>query len=433
MYYKDLLMSTPHFHSEGGLKGKGQDYKMGIAAILRKHLTIFLFFDSNSSRAVNDASPNAFDARANHCRGMKGNQNVLELMPYQAGKPVEELLREYRVDRVVKLGSNENSAPPPDNVAQAIKDEIHALPMYPDGNSYYLRERIAEYNEIGIEHTIVGSGSVELIREIVRVFLKPGETVLTAKSTFPVYKMAAIENGGGRAIVETEMDEGYGYDLEKMNQLIDAKTKIIFIANPNNPTGTILPGGRLLEFVENIPEGKIIVLDNAYQEYAPDPKEHLDGVELALRKKNVIVLRTFSKIYALAGLRIGYGIAHAETISLLNRTKAPFNVTRLSQKAAIASLENDDFKKRSYELNMKNKEILYNQLASMGMKPVPTSANFILFFPGADIVEVGEKLLREGVIVRPMRAFGVPDGIRVTVGFEDEINFFIEKLKRVLS
>ena len=361
------------------------------------------------------------------------NNYVLELWPYQPGKPLEEFKREFKIEKVVKLGSNENPFPIPQHVSDAITKEISSLRLYPDTDSFHLRKRIAELNGVNPKNVIMGSGSVELIRMIVKTYLKPGEKVLTGVSTFPMFKVAAIENGGMQAIVEAEMDEGYGFDLERLYKMADKQTKIIFIANPNNPTGTMLPKERLLDFIDSISKDKIIVLDNAYQEYVSEPEDHVDGIELVLNRKNIIVLRTFSKIYALAGLRIGYGIANEESIAYLNRVKAPFNMTRVAQEAALASLENDDFKHQSLKLNEKNKEALFNQLNALGVNPVPSAANFILFFPDRDINEVNQNLLKEGVIIRPLQPFGVPNGMRVTVGFEEENNFFIEKLTKYLG
>lgn len=360
------------------------------------------------------------------------NPRVLELKPYQPGKPMEELRRELGIEKIVRLVNNENPFSLPKNVSDAIQSQIETLHLYPDTDSFYLRKRIAEYNGVAIENVIMGSGTAELIRMITKAFLKPTEKVMTAVSTFPLYKISATENGGREAIVEVEMDAGYGIDIGKMYSLANKNTKIIFIANPNNPTGTLLPKDKLKQFIESIPKDKIIVLDNAYQEYVPDPNEHLDGIELALRRPNVIVLRTFSKIYALAGLRVGYAIANAETILYLNRVRAPFNLTRVAQEAALMSLENDDFKNDSAALNLKNKEKLFKQLVELGIKVVPSFANFILFFPGQDVVQVEERLLRDGVIIKALGRFGIPDGMRVTVGFEEDNDFFVEKLKKVL-
>jgi histidinol-phosphate aminotransferase len=214
--------------------------------------------------------------------------------------------------------------------------------------------------------------------------------------------------------------------------LVDDRTKIIFIANPNNPTGTLLPKSRIADFIETMPDNKLIVLDNAYQEYVDQLDDYMDGLDLALKRKNVIVLRTFSKIYALAGLRIGYAVSNKEVISFLNRVRTPFNVTRVAQAAALSSLENEDFKLRSWRLNNKNKVILFHQLEEMGLKPVPSAANFILFMPEGDINLLNEALLKEGVIIKALAPFGIPNGMRVTVGSEDDNRYFIEKLKKVL-
>jgi histidinol-phosphate aminotransferase len=360
------------------------------------------------------------------------NPNVLDMVPYKPGKPIEELQREHNLKRVVKLASNENPFRVPTHVADAMKNEISNLNYYPENDCYYLRHRIADYNGIGPDNVIVGAGSVELISMIVRTFLLPGQTVLTSEKTFLMYKIAAVETGGKSALIEAPMGDDYTYDLDALYRLVDDKTKIIFIANPNNPTGTMVNKQKVMDFIGKVPEDKIIVFDNAYQEYVSSPGEYPDAIEEAINRKNVIVLRTFSKIYSLSGLRVGYGVSNPGILSYLNRVKPPFNVTRLSQAAAMASLENDDFKNHSKTLNKKNKEILYGQLKEIGMRIIPSETNFLLFFPGIDTTDLNQRLLKEGVIVRPAGAFGVPEGIRVTVGIEEDNDFFIEKLKKVL-
>jgi len=361
------------------------------------------------------------------------NPNVLDMVPYKPGKPVEELLREYNLEKVVKLASNENPLGVSTNVAEAIRNEISHLNYYPENDSYYLRHRIADYNGIRAENVIVGAGSVELISIIVRTFLFPGQTVLTSEKTFLLYKIAAVEKGGNAAFIEAPMGDDYTYDLDAFYHLVNDKTKIIFIANPNNPTGTMINKQEIMDFIDKVPEDKIIVLDNAYQEYVSSPEEYPDAIAAAVNRKNIIVLRTFSKIYSLSGLRVGYGVANLEILSYLNRVKPPFNVTRLAQAAAMASLENDDFKHQSIKFNLKNKEKLYRQLQGLGMKVIPSEANFLLFFPGIDPNGLNQRLLKEGVIIRPLQAFGVPEALRVTVGTEEDNDFFIEKLKKVLD
>jgi histidinol-phosphate aminotransferase len=361
------------------------------------------------------------------------NPNAIDLVPYKPGKPVEQLQRELNLKKVVKLASNENPSGVSKRVAEAIKKEIAHINLYPETDSFYLKKRIAEYNRTDMENVIVGAGSVEIIRMIVNAFLKPGQTVLSSMKTFGFYKNAAVEQGGKNAYIETPMGDDYTFDLDAMYRLVDDNTKIIFITNPNNPTGTMLPKQKIREFIDKIPENKIIVLDNAYQEYVSSPELHFDGLHDALNRKNVIVLRTFSKIYALSGLRVGYGISNGEMISCLNRVKAPFNVTRLGQAAALASLEDDEFKIRSAARNLKNKKKLFLQLKETGMRVIPSETNFIMFLPNLDIAEIDRRLLKEGVIIRPLHGFGVPEGMRVTVGFEEENDFFIEKLNLILS
>jgi len=361
------------------------------------------------------------------------NPNILGLNPYEPGRPVEEIQRQFKLKKIVKLASNENPYPIPKNVSQAIKKEISLLNRYPDSESFYLKKKIAEYNAIQSQNLIVGAGSVEIIRMIIHAFLKPGEKVITSKKTFLMYKTATIESAGEMAFIEADMDSEYRYDFNNILKQIDKDVKIIFIANPNNPTGTMVSKEKILEFIKKIPEDKLIVLDNAYHEYVSDMDNYLDGINLAVNSKNIIVLKTFSKIYGLAGLRIGYGIANEEIIYYLNQVKAPFNVTSIAQSAALASLENDDYKNHSARLNWKNKENLFNQMFNLGMRVIPSETNFLFCPLETDTKELNQQLLQEGVIIRPLHPFGVPDGIRVSVGLEEENHYFIKKLGKILN
>lgn len=354
----------------------------------------------------------------------------MELTPYRPGKPVEEIKRRFNLEKVIKLASNENPNPLPDNVKAAIQKEIVNLNTYPCSDSYYLRHDIARRNNIDADNVIIGCGSVEIIRMIINTFLRPGEKVLTSEMTFLLYKIAAIEKAGKNCFIEAPMDEHHTYDPEKILALVDNSVKIIFIANPNNPTGTMLSRKQIADLIARIPEDVIVVLDNAYQEYVSDPGDYYDGLETAVNRQNVIVLRTFSKIYGLAGLRIGYAISNAPLIAYLGRVKAPFNVTRIAQASAMAALQNEEYKISSARLNTKNRQKLFSQLTGLGLKVIPSEANFLLFFPRVNIPELNERLLAQGVIVRPAQAFGVPEGIRVTVGLEHENDFFIQALER---
>ncbi len=371
------------------------------------------------------------------------NPNVLELRPYTPGKPAEEIRRKFNLEKVVKLASNENPYPIPAHVSEAITAEISNLGQYPCSDCFFLRNKVAGYNGVGADNIVVGSGSVEIIRMIVKAFIDPkkGEKILTSEKSFVFYKIAAVEHGGKDAFVEAPMGEDYRYDLDALYRLIDSKTRVIFIANPNNPTGTMLGKKEIMEFVDKVPRDVMIVFDNAYQEYvtgggnAEDAADYVDGIDMAVHRKNVIVLRTFSKIYAMAGLRIGYAVSNDAVISYLGRVKAPFNVTRPAQVAAMASLESDEFKNRSAKANAANREILFDRLTELDLRVIPSKTNFLLFFPGAgiSIPDLNEQLMAEGVIIRPMAGFGVPDAMRVTVGTEEENTFFIETLKKVLG
>jgi histidinol-phosphate aminotransferase len=361
------------------------------------------------------------------------NPNVLQISPYVPGKPVEEIQREFNLEKVVKLASNENMLPIPDHVRQAIRDELSQVHYYPDSDNYYLRQRLAELNGLQLENVIVGAGSVEIIHMLIRAFLKSGEKVLTSEKTFSLYKIATTEFAGQAAFLETPMDENLCFDLDAILDRMDRLTKIIFITNPNNPTGTFVHAAAIRRFIKKVPKNKIVVLDNAYQEYVDDQEDYVSGLDEIRAGENVVVLRTFSKVYGLAGLRVGYAMAKPEIISILNRVKAPFNVTRIGQRAALASLENDDYKNRSVSLNRANKAKLLEQLQSLGLRVVPSQTNFLLFFPEIPPADLNVRLLKEGVIIRPLAGFGIPEGMRVTVGLEEENEFFVEKLKKVLS
>ncbi len=361
------------------------------------------------------------------------NPHVLQITPYKPGKPVEDIQREFNLKKVVKLASNENMLPIPKNVREAISDEMSQVHFYPDSDNYYLRRRLADYNGLALDNVIVGAGSVEIIHMLIRTFLKPGEKVLTSEKTFSLYKSATTEIAGADAFVEAPMTPELCFDLQAIAARIDRHTKIIFITNPNNPTGTFIRAQAIREFIDRVADDKIVVLDNAYQEYVDDPDNYVTGMDEIGRGKNVVVLRTFSKVYGLAGLRVGYAMAKPEIMAILNRVKPPFNVTRIGQRAAMASLENEDYKNQSVRLNRKNKAKLFTRLQGLGLRVIPSQANFLLFFPPVDIQDLNQRLLRQGVIIRPMGGFGIPEAMRVTVGLEEENEFFLATLEKTLK
>jgi len=360
------------------------------------------------------------------------NRNILDLQPYQAGKPIDEIRRKFALDKIVKLASNENPFPIPENVKESICEQLDMVNRYPASDSYYLKNGIAEYNGVEPENVLVGAGSVEIIKMIVKTFIKPGEKVITSEKSFLMYKIATIENFGKESYIEIPMDDKFRFDLDAINDALKDDVKVIFLTNPNNPTGTEIESKKIIDFIEKVPESKIIVLDNAYQEYVEDQDNYFNALDMVKTKKNLIILRTFSKIYGLAGLRVGYAVGSKDIISYLGRVKPPFNVTRLAQNAALESLKNDDFKLYSYKKNLENKKKLIENLIELKVNVIPSETNFLMFFPDTDIDRLNDNLLKEGVIIRPLKAFGVPDAMRVTVGTQEDNDFFIRILKKYL-
>lgn len=358
--------------------------------------------------------------------------NMHEIEGYKAGKPIEEVQREFGLTKVVKLASNENFIPLPAGVREAIRRETDNSLLYPDSDSFYLRTRIARRYGLEPENVVIGAGSVELIRIIIRVFLKPGEHVLTSAGGFSFYRVATIEHSSSAAFVETPLTADHGFDLDAMKAALRPETKIVFLTNPNNPTGTFLEAGKVRDFVAAAGRERIVVLDNAYEEYVDRELEYFTGLELLAANRNVVILKTFSKIHGLAGLRIGYGLAHPEMISYLSRLKAPFNVTRISQAAAEAALEAGDYLDCSYSENRVNRDLLLEGLRRLGQRPVPSQTNFLMFFPTVDVNALNQKLLRRGVIIRPLRSFGIPEAMRVTVRSRDDCLFFLKNLEEAL-
>ncbi len=361
------------------------------------------------------------------------NPHVLQITPYKPGKPVEDIQREFGLAKVVKLASNENMLPIPENVRQAISDELSQVHCYPDSDNYYLRRRIAEYNGVGHgerhRRRRLGGDHPDAHPRIPQAGRKSpdlGKDLLSLQ-------VATTEIAGAAAYVEAPMDRELRFDLEAIAARIGAAPRSSSSPTPTTRPGTILPAAAVRAFIDRVPDDRIIVLDNAYQEYVDDPDDYVTGLDEIRRKKNLIVLRTFSKVYGLAGLRVGYAMAHPEFIAILNRVKPPFNVTRIGQRAALASLDSDDYKDKSVRLNRANKARLFAQLQGLGLRVIPSQANFLLFFPEVDVAGLNLRLLRQGVIIRPMAGFGIPDAMRVTVGLEEENDFFIAKLEKALA
>lgn len=356
-------------------------------------------------------------------------KNILAIKPYVPGKPIEEVERDLGLQNVIKMASNENPLGPGKKAVKAMQDAVARVHLYPDGNTYYLKKELAQKIGITEENIIIGNGSDEILKMLGETFLNDDDECIMANPTFSEYSFVA--NLMNARVVEVPLKNFY-HDLTKMKEAINPKTKMIFICSPNNPTGTIVTKQELDRFFEGLPENIIVVLDEAYYEYADSPDYHnsLDYLRLG---KNVIILRTFSKIYGLGGLRIGYGLAKKEMIDLLNRVREPFNVNQIAQVAALASLKDQEHVEASLRTNKEGKEFLINRFKAMGLFYVPTQANFIFLQIGVNSRDFFQEMLKEGVIIRTGDIFGLPDFIRVTIGTLQQNQRFIEAAVRVLD
>jgi len=347
---------------------------------------------------------------------------VAAIRPYVPGKPVEELERELGITGSIKLASNENPLGPSPVAIEAINDATKDFNRYPDGGGYYVRNALAGKLSVEPEQIILGNGSNELLDIVARTYMRPGDEAVMATPSFVVYAMA-VQSIGGRAM-QVPL-KNYIHDLPSMREAVTDKTKIVFIANPNNPTGTINKRDEFDVFMGGLPEGILTVMDEAYYEYVSDP-HYADSMEWFRKGKDILILRTFSKIFGLAGLRIGYGIAGAGIINEMNKLRPPFNTNTIAQSAALGALRDDGHVRKSRETNEKGKQYLYKELTRLGVGYVPTEANFI-YIPVEDSMGLYEKLLRKGVIVRPMGP-----ALRVTIGLAEENRRFLDALKSVM-
>ena len=357
------------------------------------------------------------------------NEHILGIAPYEPGKPVEELEREVGIHDAIKLASNENPLPPSDRVQQAIIAALPNLNRYPDGSGYYLRQALAKKHDVSADQVILGNGSNELIELVVRSFLKSGDEAVVPHPSFVVYPMIVQAAGGIRVMV---MLKDHRLDLEAMARAITPMTKIVFIANPNNPTATIVTKDEVAHFMSRLPERTIVVFDEAYLEFAQGP-DFPDTLEYVKQGRKVVTLRTFSKAASLAGLRIGYGIADADCVALMNRIRQPFNVNALGQVAALAALEDEAHTLECVRMIEAGRHYLYDEFNGLGVKYVPSRANFILVDVGRSASDIYQRLLKEGVIVRPMTPFGMESALRISVGTPQENRRLVKALRTVLG
>jgi histidinol-phosphate aminotransferase len=355
--------------------------------------------------------------------------SIAELVPYEPGKPVDDVQRELGLDRVVKLASNEGPFPPFPAAVDAIERAARDLNRYPDGGIFGLRAALAERHGVAFEEVVVGSGADGIIDLLSQAALEPGDEIVCGWPSFPSYVLFAAKLGGVPRKVP--LHDGR-YDLDGLLAAIGERTKLVYVCHPNNPTGTANGRDELLSFLDRLPGHVLCVLDQAYFEYIDDP-DYVDGIELFRRGHRLVVLRTFSKIYGLAGLRVGYGIAPADVVTATSKVRRAFEVTATAQAAALASLGGDEELARRRERNRSGRQQLEEILRGHGLEPAgPAVGNFVYVDVG-DGRDVFERLLREGVIVRPLAGFGAPGAIRVSVGTPEENELFAAALGHVLS
>lgn len=350
---------------------------------------------------------------------------VRAISPYQPGKPMTELAREMGmpVEKIVKLASNENPLGMSPMAKKAVEAAISGIARYPD--QFDLIAKLAERCALPPNQVVLGNGSNDVLDLIARVFLAPGRSAVFAQHAFAVYPLATLSTGAEPICASAK---NYGHDLNAMRAAIRPDTRIVWIANPNNPTGNFLPYPEVRAFLEMVPADVVVVLDEAYNEYLP-PAERVDTATWIADFPNLVVTRTFSKIFGLAGLRVGYALASAEIADLMSRVRQPFNVNNLAIAAAVAALDDHLFVAESYELNRRGMEQLVAGLKRLGLEYIPSHGNFVTFKAG-DGATVNQKLLKQGVIVRPIGGYGLPEWLRVTIGTEPENARFLEALEK---
>jgi histidinol-phosphate aminotransferase len=356
-------------------------------------------------------------------------KNILNINAYEPGKPLEELQRELGIGDIIKMASNENPLGPSPCAIEAVKNIADGVNLYPDGNGYYLREAIAGRYSLKRENVILGNGSNEIIELTVRCFLNEGEEVVISRQAFVVYDIVVkIMNG----VIKAAPMKNYTHDLTAMAKAITDKTKLIFIANPNNPTGTMVNSKEAASFMKDIPENIIVIFDEAYYEYVT-AEDWPDTLKYLNTKKNIIILRTFSKMYGLAGLRVGYGLARENIINLMQTVRQPFNVNAVAQKAALAALDDKSHLLASKKVNDDGKKYLYSEFKNLGLEFIASQTNFVLVKIPMAGRELFKKMLKKGVIIRAMDIYGLKEFVRITIGKKEDNERFIKAFKECLE
>jgi histidinol-phosphate aminotransferase len=360
-------------------------------------------------------------------------EGVKSLKPYKPGKPIDELARELGLDpaTIVKLASNESPLGPSSAVSGAIESAISELSRYPDGAGFDLKAELSERLKVQPEQLTLGNGSSDILAFIVGTFVNDGDSVVVSEHAFSIYGLLTKAVGGRTIEVPAR---GFGHDLQAMAAAIESDTKIVFVTNPNNPTGTWNPADELIEFLDAVPEQVLVLLDEAYFEYVK-VDDYLSGIGLLNRYPNLVVARTFSKAFGLAALRVGFGVSSPELAGIMNRIRLPFNVNSFAQAAALAALKDEAHLQEAVATNDRGMALITSELESLGLEYIPSAGNFLSFKvpTGVSAHELYEQMLALGVIIRPIASYGMPDYLRVSIGTDAENRTFLTALKKVLS
>ncbi|MBA59563.1 MAG: histidinol-phosphate transaminase [Gammaproteobacteria bacterium] len=349
--------------------------------------------------------------------------------PYKPGKPMEELERELGIGNLIKLASNENPLGPPEKSLLVVSERLHELSRYPDGSAFLLKNKLAEKLGVSSDMITVGNGSNDVLEMLARVFLGPQVEAIVSEHCFIVYPLLARALGSGLTEIPSIK---FRHDLEKTLNAVSKKTRVVFIANPNNPTGTYVSREELIWFLDHLSRSVVVVLDEAYFEYVTS-FDYPNGLDLVSTYENLVVTRTFSKAYGMAGLRVGYAVSNPEIADLMNRIRQPFNVNSLSLIGAELALDEQDYIERSVALNKEGMQFLEEFCESVGLEYICSSGNFLSINMGQDAGPVYEALLKSGIIVRPIDVYGLPNHLRVSIGLPEENQRFAESLERILA
>jgi histidinol-phosphate aminotransferase len=361
---------------------------------------------------------------------MRPRPHVMQLEPYQPGKPLDALQRELGLSDIIRLSANENPLGASPQVLQAIQQFLPQIHLYPDGACQHLRHALATFYQLPPDHFAFGNGSDELIHFLGLAYLEPGDEVIVANPSFVRYDATALLNNA--VLHRVPLTADYRHDLPAMLAQVNARTKLLFIANPNNPTGTLVYRNEVEQLLDTLPEHVLVVLDEAYFEYVDHP-DYPDGLNYVRAGHNVVVLRTFSKAYGLAGLRIGYAIARPEILAPIERVREPFNVNAVAQVAAAAALGDQEHIRRTRTLNRQGLQFFYQLCEQLGLRYIPSWANFVMIDVGRDSRAVFQALLRHGILVRTGDIFGMPTFIRVNTGTPEQNARFAEALRAVIA